>query len=534
VKPLILLAEKNDPKAFTRNDFIDIALFSESGLAEYMAGGLGGRILWCEPAGWLIYDDSTGAFTENHAEDAIYELVKVYREKILSLIQRLDRGDQDSGFRFYKTLLNANTTRAVIALLRHEGAVTAVPTDFDCDIDLINCFGVAVSSNGAMRSSTPEDRFTMTTACRPEPGIPENFMAFIDWAACGDSESKDWILTAFGVALFGHPTDRIINLFGGGRNGKGAALRTLFKVMKTYAAVLPRTLAIKEPYTSSRFDREGLVGKRLAILPDLKLESKSKLNLDELKTLVGNGDPQSVEPKGKKRFDAVICCKIFLASNEKIPVDSFGESERERFFLVPFDNHIETKDETLEDRFVPEYGKILNLFIEYAVRYFQNGRKMPHCTKIDRATDQYFNSQDLVGQFISDVCETGEGKFTSKRELYEKFTKWCKYEQAIAQPISPKTFFKALEKRGFYEIVKKVDGKTRRVLTGLVTRLQENPESGLPPYASMYINPNPKNEIVCNRVTETPEKTGPGEAISGVYSSPEQQQLWENSETVLF
>jgi P4 family phage/plasmid primase-like protien len=447
-------------------------------------------------------------------------------------VRTLDRKDQDGAFHFYKSLLNANTTKAVIGFLRHEGSVAAIPTDFDRDMSIVNCAGIAVSTDGTARPASPEDRFTMSAASRPEAGTPENFLAFLDWACCEDTELRNWILTAFGVSLFGHPTDRIINFYGSGRNGKGAALRTLFRVMKSYAAVLPRTLAIKEPYTSSRFDREGLVGKRLAVLPDLKLESGSKLNLDELKTLAGNGDPQSVEPKGKKRFDAVICCKIFLASNEQIPIDSFGDSEKERFFLVPFDNHIEAKDETLEDRFMPEYGKILNLLLEYAVKYFQNGRKMPACLKIDRATEKYFNNQDLIGQFLGDVCETGEGKFTPKRELYEKFVKWCEEEQAITRPMKPKTFFRALEKRGFYEAFRKIDGVSKRVIIGFDTQTQENLNFGLPSHASAYKGSNPKNENLCVSVSATGKN--PAGKAPVLYGSPEQKKLWESPKTVIY
>jgi P4 family phage/plasmid primase-like protien len=534
-RPLIALAEKNKPAAFTYNSgVINMELFSEAGLAEFIAAGTGGRLLWCEPSGWLVYDEAAGMFITDHAEDVIFELVKTYRKKLLKLISSVDPDDQWRAFRFYKLLLAASTIRAVISLLKHESGIAALAVDFNRDRDLVNCAGIAVSADGTTRPAAAADRFTMSTAAKPGPGRPENFMTFIEWAACGDAELRDWILTAFGVAIFGHPTDRIINFYGGGRNGKGAALRTLFRVMKSYAAVLPRTLAIREPYTSSRFDLEGLVGKRMAALFDLKLESKSKLNLDELKTLTGNGDPQSVEPKGKKRFDAVVCCKIFIASNEKIPIDSFGDSEKERFFLVPFNNHVEAKDETLEERFVPEYGKILNLLIEYAVKYFKNGRKMPGCKAIDQATAHYFNSQDLIGQFIGDVCETGEGKFTPKRELYEKFVKWCAEEQAITKPMRPKTFFEDLEKRGFHEVVRKVEGKANRCFVGLVTKLQKNLNSTLLSREENTKSSNMKNENSCNFVTKPSENTGSGEPAASLYSGFDQREIWENKDAVLY
>ncbi|MDR0498017.1 MAG: hypothetical protein LBH42_10405, partial [Treponema sp.] len=174
-----------------------------------------------------------------------------------------------------------------------------------------------------------------------------------------------------------------------------------------------------------------------------------------------------VEPKGKSRYDAVINCKIFILSNDKIPINSFGESEKRRFYLVPFNNHIEEKNEALEDGFVPEYGKILDLLIKHAVRYFQNGRKMPYCKAIDQATADYFDSQDLVKQFLQDNCEAGDGLYVIKKELYAKFVDWCNSEQAIRRPMKPKDFIEALEKRDIHEVYKRIDGKLERILSGI-------------------------------------------------------------------
>jgi hypothetical protein len=70
-KPLIALAVKNEPTTFARNGVIDMSLFSEVGLAELIAAGTGGRLLWREPSGWLVYDEAAGMFITDHAEDVI-------------------------------------------------------------------------------------------------------------------------------------------------------------------------------------------------------------------------------------------------------------------------------------------------------------------------------------------------------------------------------------------------------------------------------------------------------------------------------
>ncbi|GHV89698.1 hypothetical protein AGMMS50268_02010 [Spirochaetia bacterium] len=275
-------------------------------------------------------------------------------------------------------------------------------------------------------------------------------------------------MTACGAALFGHVTDRIVNFYGTGKNGKGTLLRTLFFILGTYAAALPRGVVLKEPGQGSRFDLGGLPGKRAAICFDLKPD-RAWLNLDVLKSIAGNGDPIFVEKKGKDGYSEVLKCKIFLASNDKIPIDSFGESEKRRFCLVPFNAHAEAVDEMLEARFIPEYEKILNLFIEYAVKYYANGRKMPPCKAIDTATADYFDSQDIIGQFLKDSEAFTKADYEPKTAFYTKFEEYCGFQQGIRRPMKAKTFTNELEKRGIFETVKKIDGKATRVFLRKVT-----------------------------------------------------------------
>jgi len=530
-QPLVKLAEENSPDQFMKGEIIDGALFSESGLAEYIAQGLGGRLLWCEPIGWLVYDECSGTFMTGYAEDVIFELIKFYRDKIFALIKQADPQNQNAPFRFYKSLLKASTTKAVISLLKHESGVAVLPKEFNQNMDAVNCQGVVVSIDGRTRPATPEDRFTFSTMCKPEQGSPKNFMKFLKWSSSKDKELINWKLTVYGISLFGHPTDKIINLYGTGRNGKGTELRTLSGIMGEYATVLPRPLAIKEPYSSSRFDLEVLVGKRMATLFDLMPE-RGKLNLDVLKSVCGNGDRQSVEPKGKKRYEAVICCKIFLASNDKIPIDSFGPSEKERFYLVPFDNHIQNKDETLEDRFKPEYGKILNLLIKYAIKYYKNGRKMPACTAIDKATAAYFDSQDLVGQFIQDNCVVGKNLFVKKTELYTNFVAWCDSEQGIKQPIKSKLFTEALEKRNIHEKTLSVSDKSTRVFMGIITKLQKKHEFELHSHKQRDFNTNAETGNSCNSVMNETEDILKTDLEP--YHSEKQKQLWKDTEAIIY
>lgn len=523
-----------------------MTLFSESGMARHIAAGTEGLIAYNDSMGFMIYDPGTGTFTAEYALTVLQILFAEYERLLLGYIDLVkDTIDKDTAWKFYKKFLSAAVKANVEKLLKYDAHVFREPKEFDADDSVINCCGIVVSTDGTKREATPEDLFTMSAAVMPDPGEPAEFLKFMNWATCGDAELMAWIMTAFGVASFGHPTDRIINPHGGGGNGKGTLLRALGKIMDGYATTLPRSLVIKEPGTNSRFDKETLPGKRVAILFDL-LADKGKLNLDELKSIAGNGDLVHIEPKGKKGYKAQLKCKIFIASNDKIPITSYGESEKRRFYLVPFNAHITDKDETLEDRFVPEYGKILNLFLEYAANYYANGHKMPPCKAIDAATEEYFDSQDLIGRFINDECTLDPLAIVRKTELYEKFTSYCQDEHGIKKHGSPKTFVDTLEKRGITEGVRRINGKNTRVfigiITGTATLLQRNANFELTPIETSRVESNSNLENSCSSVADgtkihPPEGDNSGafglsaEAVPGngeSYDSPGQRALWED------
>ncbi|GHT60278.1 hypothetical protein FACS1894109_17750 [Spirochaetia bacterium] len=504
-KPLIVLARKNPvPNVFTEGGQISLDLYSDSGISRWIAAGTGGLLRHTSSHGWLVYNGITGAFQTDHAVAVLYQVMREYEVLLGEQIVYVAVMDQDKAYREYRLFRNQPRKKSVIEAMTHEPEITMLPAEFDADDGVINCAGIAVSTDGSSRPSTPADLFTMSAAAKPESGEPVEFMKFMRWATCNDQELLDWNLTACGAALFGHPADLITNDFGNGSNGKGTKSRTLQGTAGTYATALPRSLVIKERGVQSRFDKAGLPGKRVAILYDLKPDH-GKLNLDELKSIAGDGDVVRIEKKGMDAYDCKLKCKIFIASNDKIPIDSFGKSEKKRFRLVPFNATFETKDPELEARFIPEYGKILNLFIEYAVKYYANGRKMPPCKAIDVATEEYFDGQDYIKQFLDDTEAFTKTEYEPKAEFFARFQLWCENQQGVRRTMKAKDFTNELEKRGIIETVKKIDGKAKRIFLRKLQGYIKNPNLDLTPSREVSIGANQNLGFLRNPVTETPK-----------------------------
>ena len=310
-------------------------------------------------------------------------------------------------------------------------------------------------------------------------------------------------------------------------------LRLIFKILGDYATTLARSLVVKSRLSTSRFDKANLPGKRFAACLDLKLEPGEKMNLDDLKLIAGDGDFLPVERKGRDLFDAALFCKVFAASNEHIPVDSFGESERRRFHLVPCNAHVEEPDPQLEEALQAEYPQILSLLIEYAVAWNNNGRKLPDCKVINAATNDYFEKQDILGQFLADCCVLGADLRIPRKELFNAYEQYLFREQGISKPGKIKNFAALLEKRGISEGIKKIEGKTARIFEGVILlegyTVTKKPEIELTSYRGEKLEVTMNLGNSCNLVTENPKNDTKNPEP---YISEAQKQLWLSEEAI--
>jgi len=500
--------------------------------AEEIAAAADGNIKHDAGDGWRIFDPESGRFIP--ADKLVMLYIGEMAKRFISQATKIqDEDKREDVIKFGAKLLNAQGISNIERLLKNEQDVSAIEQDYSSIQHILNCCGDVRSADGTSRGATADDMFLMSASVRPAEGNPEKFLVFLNWFVCGNEELKEWLLTVMATALFGFPSRLIINLYGQGRNGKGTLLRLLYKLLGDYATTLSRSLVLKSRLTNNRFDKSNLPNKRGAFCMDLKVESGEKLNLDELKSICGDGDIVPIERKMKPLFDQALFCKVFINSNDKLPIDSFGESERSRFRLVPCLARIDEPDPGLEDDLQKEFPQILNLLLEKAEAWYADGRKLPPCKVIDRTTDEYFNKQDVLGQFIADKCSLGEGLRTVKKDLFNAYEQYLYREQGITRHGKIKNFAADLEKRGISEgFTKDKDGKTARCFVGITLSEHtdtKKPEFDIPSHEKSNLEENAKFENFCVRVSEKqeiPDKVR--------YDSEDQQKLWEDEKAVIY
>jgi putative DNA primase/helicase len=206
-------------------------------------------------------------------------------------------------------------------------------------------------------------------------------------------------------------------------------------------------------------------GKRICFASET--DQNRRLNVSLIKELAGGDTISGRNLYAKHQVNFEPTHTLFLMTNNR-PVIAAKSVDPiwDRIILIPF--HLKYVDEgsvkeTFErpkDAYLPEKLKaessgILAWLVRGCLAWQQCGLKKSDM--VIKATASYQKDEDMVGQFIEDRCETGQGdEFKAKpRQIYESFCSWCE-ERKIKSVPSQTAFGKDLRTR--YE----TDGEGRK------------------------------------------------------------------------
>ena len=146
-------------------------------------------------------------------------------------------------------------------------------------------------------------------------------------------------------------------------------------------------------------------------------------------------------------FEFTPSFKLIVADNHRPHLTGVGEAMRRRLHLVPFAATFkgERRDNNLADTLLAERDGILGWMLEGCYEWQVTGLNPPK-TVCDAVHD-YFEDEDLVGQWIAGHCQCGSAEQATAAEL---FASWAGFADAGGHLRgSQKTFGAALRERGF-------------------------------------------------------------------------------------
>lgn len=253
---------------------------------------------------------------------------------------------------------------------------------------------------------------------------------------CERDDLIEYVLTAFGYALTGLTNERtMFILHGSGSNGKSKLLELLAYILGDGEAGYAKSV----PANSLKPDNRGnpdAPRNDLAIVADARLvlvnESDLKQGVAEsmVKWLTG-GDMISARFNHGKPFQYRPRYKIFLSCNSRPVVRGTDAAIWNRLPLIPFDAKFEgtAEDIYLIDKWKAEASGILNLLIQYCLKWQQSRLQRPECITV--ASKEYRTESNPVAPFLYACCEYDSQKIKDPtfKDGEEPTTLWRAYVQ---------------------------------------------------------------------------------------------------------
>lgn len=343
---------------------------------------------------------------------------------------------------------SAGTVAGVERLCKSDRRHAATIEQWDSDPWLLNSTNGAVDlRSGALRLSDRMDYMTKTAAAGlgPEMEKPVRWLAFLNDITNGDLELQSYLARMGGYALTGVTSEHaFFFLYGTGANGKSVFLNTLAAILGDYATNAPMDTFMESKSERHPTDLAGLRGARLVTA--IEVEKGKRFADAKIKSLTG-GDKITARFMRQDFFEYTPQFKLVIAGNDRPSLRDVDEAMKRRLHLIPFTVTIpvEKRDHALAEKLLGERDAILRWAVEGCLQWQRIGLKPPEC--VMSATDEYLESQDALGRWLSEDCVRNANAETPSDELYQSWKLWG--ERSGEFTGSMKRFSEDLAKRGF-------------------------------------------------------------------------------------
>jgi len=267
-----------------------------------------------------------------------------------------------------------------------------------------------------------------------------------------------------GYALTGETCEQVLAfVYGPGGNGKSVFINTIAGIMNSYAKI-----AAMETFTASRYERHPV---ELAMLQGARLVVASETEegriwaASRIKQLTGC-DPITARFMRQNFFTFTPQFKLILVGNHAPQLGRVDDAIRRRFLIVPFMQRPKAPDQNLEEKLRSEWPDILRWMIDGCLRWQAKGLQPP--AAVTAATQEYFEQEDIIGQWLDEYCKVETGSFVSVRKAFEA---WREFAESRGQdPGNERDFSAEMKRRGFEKKNRTIQGKPTKAWVGVALR----------------------------------------------------------------
>ena len=445
-KPFPSLPELPEPAVLDQGQFTDP---SEDGIALAFAERFQDRARYCHTTGaWFTWD-------ERHWR----------RDNSMMTFSWSRDLCRDLNSQGIPSLKKTATAAAVERAARADRRLAVTSEIWDRDPFLLGTPGGVVDlTTGETRPAQADDYITKMTAVAPgTTAEPKMWLKFLEESTLGDYGLIRFLQQIAGYSLSGDVREHALFFpYGSGGNGKGVFVHTLKGVLNDYAVVAPM-----DTFTEARGERHPtelamLLGARLVVSEES--EAGRNWNSARIKTLCG-GDPVSARFMRQDFFTFLPTWKLLLVGNHQPTLRNVDDAVRRRFNIIPFNHKPANPDRELEVKLRAEWPDILKWAIEGCLDWQRNGLLRP--AVVTGATSVYFETQDVVGNWLDECCEVDARRSETLKRLFESFSAFA--DANGANPGKAASLSDELSKRG-YQRIRDTNGIRGRGFLGLQVR----------------------------------------------------------------
>ena len=324
-----------------------------------------------------------------------------------------------------KRLGSWKTIQSVLNLAAADPRIAVAPDVFDADPLLLNTPGGIVDlETGSIERHDPGRLMTKIAGAAPKGDCPR-WLQFLDEITDGDREMQAYLQRIAGYCLTGETKEEaFFFLRGDGANGKSKFVNTLAAALGDYAKTAPFESFAAAKQSAHPTDLAGFQGARLVAVSET--ERDRAWAESRIKTITG-GDTLAARFMRGNFFEYQPTYKLVVVGNHRPRLMSFGEAMRRRLHLIRFDVTIpeERRDRDLQERLRAELGGVLLWMIAGCADWREKGLAPP--AKVLAAAADYFDEEDLIGEWMAEHCEVGRGLFADSSSLYAS---WCAFADA--------------------------------------------------------------------------------------------------------
>ncbi|MET0520825.1 MAG: phage/plasmid primase, P4 family [Jiangellaceae bacterium] len=240
-----------------------------------------------------------------------------------------------------------------------------------------------------------------------------------------DEDEQDGVLFLqewFGYVVSGR-TDlhKIASLIGDKRCGKGTIARVLIGMVGAKFVSGPKLGQL-----AGQFGLEPLIGKRLAVMGDVRWNHKNVADAVEVLLAVSGVDHGTVHRKNRTAWEGTLGVRFLMMSNDEPRFNDASGAMASRMIHVAFrQSFYGREDPSLTEKLLSELAGILNWALVGLDRLNKNGKFTVPASSVE--VDQ--NVQRVASPssaFIDDRCIREQGAKVSLPELFKDYQEWCR------------------------------------------------------------------------------------------------------------